>query len=140
MKDKYKVKFGKMSYCSGHPWYYVLGGTPMSVKEIWTLMQEPDRYGYLKDDIEKSAGNNQKLRKLQADIRLSLNKDISRYRRVVFEFNQFRKSNSIDLENPKCEDIHVSMSLKVSHLLNGFANQRHVNDLLAHQPELFDIL
>ena len=61
----HELKRGNISYCPGHPWYYVLGGEALSLKEIWTLMQEPDEYGNLKNNIEKASGKNEKLRELR---------------------------------------------------------------------------
>ena len=40
-------------------------------------------------------------------------------------------------EEPRCADVHVNMSLKVSHLINDFAHLLLLDELLAEQPDLF---
>jgi len=77
------------------------------------------------------------LRKLRHKHLEELKSDISRYRCVVFELNQHRKEHGIP-QNPKCaEDVHVSVSLKHSHIYNGFAHLLCIDELPEQQGELF---
>ena len=127
-----------MNYHPTHPWYYVLGGGILPLKEIWQDAIESERQGYNRVTIEKARGNNQKLRTLK-DIHFDrLKSDISRYRECALELHRFRKAKSED-KPPLCEDVHVNLSLKTSHIWGEFANLCHIESLLSYQPDLFDM-
>ncbi|MEQ9230595.1 MAG: hypothetical protein RIF46_07915 [Cyclobacteriaceae bacterium] len=127
-------------YHSGHPWYYVLGGKTLSVREIQKEAKESGYKGYLKDDITKIRGDNEKLRRLKSKVKDNLKKDISIYRKNVFALHQFNRVNKASITKPVCEDVHLSVSLKMSHLTNGFAHLNYIDELLSQQPDLFDLL
>lgn len=126
-------------YNTGHPWYYVLGGKVLSIRNIWEEVNLDNRKGgYNRDEIKKAFGNNEKLRALKAETITRLKSDISRYRQCVLKLHKYRKSCP-ENHYPVCEDVHVSVSLKVSHIYNELANLKYIEELLSYQPDLFDI-
>lgn len=124
------------SYNSGHPWYYVLNGKVLSIKEIWNEANSANKYGYNQESIEKASGNNEKLRILKAEHIKRLKTDISRYRQCALELHKFRKKTK-ENDTLQCEDVHVSISLKHNHIYSEFLNLKHIDRLLSYQPELF---
>lgn len=117
------------SYSTGHPWYYVLGGKVLSLKEIWQEAEQANYKGYRESEIDKANGNNTKLRRLKVDV--------SAYRTSALALHRYRKKLPKDW-HPECDDIHTAMGLKRNHLFNEFANLQHIDELLAYQPDLFD--
>lgn len=129
-------------YSEGHPWFYVLGGMPMRVKDIKAYVTKTEITGYLERDIEAvdaraKPKRSDDIKAMRASIRDELAKDIRRYRECVRELATHRASYDEGGEI-KCEDIHVSLGLKFSHLLNGFGNLRAL-DALAVQKDLFEL-
>lgn len=128
------------TYNNGHPWYYVLGGKVLSIRDIWEEVNLDNRKGgYNRYEIKKAFGNSEKLRALKVKTVARLKSDISRYRQCVFELHRYRKSLT-ENHNPVCEDVHVSVSLKVSHIYNELANLKYIEELLSYQPDLFDLV
>jgi hypothetical protein len=125
------------SYKTGHPWYYVLGGKVLTLKEIWQEADTASYRGYLESEIDKAAGNNAKLNVLKTEAIARLKEDISRYRICALELHRYRKALPENHE-PVCEDIHASMGFKRNHIFNEFANLKQINELLQQQPTLFD--
>lgn len=125
------------SYSTGHPWYYVLGGKVLSLKEIWQEAEQTNYKGYRETEIDKANGNNTKLRTLKAETIQRLKVDISGYRKSALALHRYRKNLPKDW-HPECDDIHTAMGLKRNHVFNEFANLQHIDELLAYQPDLFD--
>lgn len=130
-------------YSEGHPWFYVLGGTPMRLKDIKAYVNETKGTGYLDREIEAvdaraEPKRSEDIKAMRASIRTDLAKDIRRYRECLRELATHRASYD-ETGEIKCDDIHVSLGLKFSHLLNGFGNLRAL-DALAVQKDLFDLL
>lgn len=125
------------TYSTGHPWYYVLGGKVLSLKEILKEVNEALYKGYLETEIDKAAGNNAKLLELRTKIQSRLKDDISRYRQCALELHRYRKTLPENYK-PACKDIHTSMGLKRNHIFNELANLKHIEELLSQQPTLFD--
>ena len=125
------------TYSTGHPWYYVLGGKILSLKEILKEVNEAPNKGYLETEIDKASGNNAKLQELKTKALSRLSDDISRYRQCALELHRYRKTLPENYK-PICKEIHTSMGLKRNHIFNEFANLKHIEDLQAHQPTLFD--
>ncbi|MEO9804791.1 MAG: hypothetical protein ABJF04_16160 [Reichenbachiella sp.] len=123
-----------ISYSSGHPWYYVLGGRVLSIKEIWLDVRSSGCKGYREEEIAKSLGNDAKLRSIKENVLTTLNKDINRYRQYAFELHQYRKQASKN--EPICDDVHVSISLKRNHIYNDLAHLDYI-DKLTPQLSLF---
>jgi hypothetical protein len=125
------------SYSTGHPWYYVLGGKVLSLKEIWQEAEQANYKGYRETEIDKANGNNTKLRSLKAETIQRLKVDVSGYRTSALALHRYRKTLPKDW-HPECDDIHTAMGLKRNHVFNEFANLQHIDELLAYQPDLFD--
>lgn len=88
-----------MNYDTGHPWYYVLGGKVLSIREIFNQVSISDYKGYNADEIGKALGNNSKLCLLKADTTERLKKDISVYRQSALKLHRYRK---LQIEDSTC--------------------------------------
>ncbi|MEO9827647.1 MAG: hypothetical protein ABJF50_24895 [Paracoccaceae bacterium] len=135
------TKLSHHSYGAGHPWYYLLGGTVPTLKEIREEAHASGYKGYLAADIEaigrkqepqRSAATKTKRQKLEDELR----KDISRYRECARELRTHRVADS-DVKQPACSDIHTAISLKHNHIYNGFANLKTLESLPEQQLDLF---
>ncbi|MEM6844646.1 MAG: hypothetical protein AAF632_20685 [Bacteroidota bacterium] len=130
-------------YDPGHPWHYVLGGDPLSLKQIRQSVNESDYKGYLADTIEQAASRAEParstaLRDLKATVLKEFKWNVSRYREVGLALHRFRKEQGSTNGQPECHDVHTSVSLKHNHLYNDFANLRTIEHYLNYQPDLFD--
>jgi hypothetical protein len=125
------------TYSTGHPWYYVLGGKILSLKEIWQEVDTATYKGYLEAEIDKASGNTRKLQEMKTKAIVRVKEDISRYRQCALELHRYRKALPKDW-HPECDDIHTAMGLKRNHIFNEFANLKQINELLQQQPTLFD--
>ena len=133
-------------YKPSHPWYYYLGGSRLTLKEIrayaayrvndypFELMAEDTLAANTREEPRRS----EDLRNIRDKIEQELKRDISRYREVVRDLH-FKRKHHPDTEPFRCcNDVHTSMSLKFAHLYNRFSQWDHVNRLLSKQPDLFD--
>jgi len=130
-------------YASGHPWYYLRGGTVPTPKQIQAEAIASDYCGYMADDIRKidkmsEPRRSEKLRELQTKFKADLVSDLSRYRKVVRELHHQRKTNRIIDVPVCCSDVHTAMSLKNAHLYNDFAHLHFIEGLLGKQLDLFE--
>ena len=129
-------------YHSGHPWYYLLGGKVLTLKQICNVVYEGSYRGYRADEIRAIAKRREPqrtaaIRKIRHDIIIELKADISRYRICVFQLHAHRRAtDGLDIPNI-CNDIHVSVSLKHNHIVNGFAHLALLDELPAQQGDLF---
>ncbi len=128
-------------YHAGHPWYFRLGGAIPSPKQIKAEVESKDYRGYLADDIDAAAAKSEPqrsdtLRAMRERVLKDLAKDLSRYRECAQELRQFRRAGEQD-ERPLTCNIYLAISLKTSHLTNGFANLRTIDDALTVQGDLF---
>lgn len=126
-------------YSNGHPWYYVRGGQPLTPKQILAEVREEGYRGYNRDEIALAASRceprrSQDLKSLRRKHYDRLRFDLSGYRRAVRDLRTHREANT----ELKCYDVHVSIGLKMSHLYNEFAHLAWIDELLSHQPDLFD--
>ena len=126
-------------YSAGHPWYYVLGGAPLMPKQILAEVHAEGYRGYNRDEIALAASRCEPRRSqdLRALRRLHLDRlrfDLSGYRRAIRDLRAHRATTT----ETKCNDVHVSMGLKLSHLYNEFGQLLWIDELLTHQPDLFD--
>ncbi|EFL89428.1 conserved hypothetical protein [Ahrensia sp. R2A130] len=120
----------------------MLGGKIPTLKAIQAHAKAMNYGGYAAEDIAKAANKAEPQRtaalnaykdKFKADLK----RDISRYRECVRILNAWRKAG-VDQENPtSCADIHVSVGLKFSHMINVFAHL-HLLEGLYTQRDLFD--
>ena len=128
-------------YNEGHPWYYRLGGPIATPKQIKADTEARDYRGYLACDIDAAAEKSEPqrsdaLRALRERVLEDLHRDLKRYRQCAQELRRFRRAGEQD-DRPLTCNIYVAMSLKSSHLTNGFANLRTINDALSVQGDLF---
>lgn len=126
-------------YDPGHPWYYLLGGKPLTLKQIREHVGRRGYRGYNRDEIATASGRceprrSQELRTLRSVALGRLKEDISGYRRAVFLLHEFRAAPDTD----ECAEVHVSVSLKHNHLFNEFAHLLWIDELLTHQLDLFE--
>jgi hypothetical protein len=132
------------SYSSGHPWYYVLGGSVLMPSEILTAVRASGYQGYMAEriyvaDALAEPKRSESLRAIKANVLNHFWADLSRYREVVRELRSYRRSlGAMDTLN-KCKAVHESVSLKHNHLYNNFAHLVRLDDLLSKQPDLFDL-
>ena len=129
-------------YSAGHPWYYLLGGVVLSPKQIREATRQSSYQGYARNDIhaadrkaepKRSATLRQYREKFEADLK----QDLRFYRRMALTLHRYRKQRGI-AETPVCsDDIHMAMSLKHNHLVNGFAHLILIDELLNQQGDLF---
>jgi hypothetical protein len=139
MTDPYKELFG---YSPGHPWYYVLGGPRLTLKQIKAYAGSRDYRGYMAEDIDRAAARPEPqrsaaLREIREKVIEDLTRDVAIYRRCVRELAQYRKATEITEAEPVCASIHTSMSLKFCHIQNCFAHLKALDELPAQQMELF---
>ena len=128
-------------YHAGHPWYYRLGGAIPSPKQIKADVESEAYRGYLAGDIDEAAAKSEpqrseSLRALREQVLEDLRKDLSRYRECAQELRRFRRAGEQD-DRPLTCNVYTAISLKTSHLTNGFANLRTIDDALTVQGDLF---
>ncbi len=131
-------------YGAGHSWYYLLGGKVLSPKQIREATRQSGYQGYARDDIhaadrkaepQRSASLRQFREKFEADVK----KDLRFYRQMALTLHRYRKQRGTQ-ETPICsDDIHMAMSLKHNHLVNGFAHLILIDELLNQQGDLFGL-
>lgn len=126
-------------YNASHPWYYVRGGSVLSPRTILEMTRGSQYRGYKREYIQKADNmeepkRSEELRRLRETCLAEIKDDISIYRRCVRELSAYRETGCKELD---CKDVHVSMSLKVSHLTNDFAHLIWLDDLLSVQADLF---
>lgn len=131
-------------YSICHPWYFLLGGSAPSPRYIRDQVAETGQTGYLTADIDQidrkpEPQRSTALRELCDKVKAELRKDIARYRECVCDLRRYRETQDPS-ERPRCAaDVHVNLSLKVSHMINGFAHLRQL-DSLSRQTDLLDLL
>jgi hypothetical protein len=130
------------NYSAGHPWYYFLGGTILTPRQILEDTRTSGYKGYLRDDIaaidKKSEPiRSDKLRQIRAETIKKLKSDLSRYRQCALQLHRHSKTELPINAVMSCNDIHTAISLKHNHLVNGFAHLITVDDLFNRQGDLF---
>lgn len=132
------------AYNFGHPWCYLLGNSVLTPKQIQQSVRSSSYRGYRQDEVLAASNRcepkrSQLLREIRQQIIDELGKDISRYRKCVFELRRYWEQHGIP-ENPTCcDDIHVAVSLKHNHIYNGFAHLALRDELPAQQGDLFGL-
>jgi len=130
-----------MSYSSGHPWYYVLGGEILFPSQIKASVDLESYSEIMVEDILKAAKmaepvRSERLRAIRVGLRAGVHSNLNRYRECVRELKILRDDTSCNAE-PKFEDIHQSMSLKHNHIYNDYAQLMICEKYLEQQPDLF---
>lgn len=128
------------AYGSGHPWYYVLGGSTLKPKEILQAVKAKGYKGYMAETMRKADNQiepqrSEALRKIKEKVLNDFWNDLSCYRALAYELHCDRKKHGVISDAHA--DIHTSMSLKHNHLYNDFANLITLDELLSRQPDLF---
>ena len=136
-----KILTPHCGYHAGHPCYFRLGGAIPSPRQIKAQVESDDYRGYLAEDIDAAAAKSEpqrsdKIRAMRERVLKDLGKDLSRYRECAQELRRFRRAGEQD-ERPLTCNIYLAISLKTSHLTNGFANLRTIDDALTVQGDLF---
>lgn len=130
-------------YGIGHPWYYVLGGTIPTPKQILAHVKNKTYKGYAAKDIaavnlRSEPQRSEALREFKRKFEADLKSDLSGYRKVVRNLRCHRETQSFDDKTTHCAEVHTSMSLKTCHLINDFAHMIYLDSLLSKQPDLFE--
>ena len=124
-----------------HPWYYYLGGPIPKLQQLRDFAEANLRVQLLEDKIKginrvSEPNRSQQLQQLILWTGDGLRHDIARYRECVRELRNARRKEIGRTDMTRsCRDIDVSMSLKVSHLCNGFSNLHLLQDV----PQQFDL-
>jgi hypothetical protein len=113
------------SYKPSHPWYYKLGGKPLTLKAIREQCIHAQYQGYLSDDIAKARSQSepkrsQHLQKYLNSITADLWRDIACYRQLRRHYALLSFHGKLNQNSDICDDIHTSLSLKYNHLSNHF--------------------
>lgn len=134
-------------YCAGHPWYYLLGGTPPSLEQIAGEARRRGYQGWMRDIIAKAdrleePKRSAELRRLMEQAEAEKVRDLESYRKYAAELEARRASHTPVRRcgrgwRPDCTELDVSMSLKHNHLFNDLAHIRLLTELLQRQPSLF---
>ncbi len=132
-------------YRSSHPWYYLLGGKRLSLKEIREDTRKSGYGGYLARDIDEADNfaeprRSQTLRQMRDKAKSNLCTDISRYRELSRQLARRRGAGEDATHEGVCADIHTNISLKHNHISNEFAHLITLERLLAKQGDLFDLM
>jgi len=131
-------------YNPGHPWYYKLGGAAYKPKSILAAVKKSEYQGYKRDEIHQADNRPEpersaSLRSLRLTALNDLQADLRTYRKLACKLRDYRKMETAEqMVQSVCSDIHTSMSLKYNHLYNDFAHLVFIDELLSHQPDLFD--
>lgn len=134
----------KTGYEPGHPWYYLLGGKPLSLRDILEATRQSGYRGYARERIANldnlaEPKRSQSLRAERDRFRSDLRRDIHRYRACVREL---RNTATIirDGESPiEWNDVYTALSLKHNHMVNNFGHLILLDELLSKQRDLFDL-
>jgi hypothetical protein len=129
-------------YHPGHPWYYHLGGRPLTLKQIRENVLWSGYRGYKAGDIaaigrKAEPQRSAELRRLRARFLAELKDDISRYRDVARNLRRYREGGSEDCTAVCCNNVHVAVSLKHNHIYNDFGHMILLDELLNRQGDLF---
>jgi hypothetical protein len=136
-----EIELACCGYSAGHPWYYLLGGTVPTLKQISAYAQKFEQRGYRVEEIDAAhrlpePKRTQTLSKIRADIMEGMHRDISGYRRAARNLTEYRKNHQPEASPRCCDDVHVAISLKLSHLLNDFIHLQKL-DSIPSQLDLF---
>ncbi|AKO96677.1 hypothetical protein MALG_01493 [Marinovum algicola DG 898] len=128
-------------YSAGHPWYYRLGGPIPTPKQIKADVHADDYRGYMAGDIDAAAAKSEPqrseaLRAMRDQVLADMRCDLKIYRDCARELRGFRNAKAED-DRPLTCNVYTAISLKTSHLINGFANLRTIYDALSVQGDLF---
>ena len=129
-------------YDSGHPWYYLLSGRRLRLKEIQAEAIASTYSGYMAEDIANAdrlaePKRSCALRAIRDQVCTELARDVSRYRELSVKLAKRRRAGGEHVCRGFCDDIHVGMSLKHNHLFNNFSHLARLDELLAMQGDLF---
>lgn len=139
-----KMKQTHEGYPSSHPWYYVLGGKRLSLKEIREETRASGYRGYMAREIDEADAlaeprRSQTLRAMGQEARTRLALDVSSYRQMARELARYRAGEASGEGSERCAPIHMAISLKHNHISNCFAHLIALDELLAKQGDLFDL-
>ena len=129
-------------YNSGHCWYYLLGGAILNPKQIREITRRSSYKGFSEYDITKASQmaepqRSAKLRQMKTRFETDLKTDIDGYHKRVLELHRYRLAHDITDNPVGADDVHVNLSLKHNHLVNGFAHLIYLDELLSQQGDLF---
>lgn len=129
------------TYKPSHPWYYRLGGSVLSPRQILNHVNSDNYKGYNQDIIRANnlaePQRSEKLREIHGNAMITQKLDIARYRKVAFKLKMARKQG-LPVWNESINDNPcVNLSLVYSHLYNNFARLNLLDRKLKEQQDLF---
>lgn len=137
-------RIASLSYHSGHPWYYKLGGKVPMPKQILASVRQRGYQGYRYDEIHRVDSKQEPdrsaaLRNIRQECLKQLRANLAQHRELAREYHAYCRTELAAQKNePVCSSLCTSMSLKYAHLYNDFAHLVVINDFLSVQPDLFD--
>lgn len=131
-------------YDPGHPWYYKLGGPVQKLKQIGDHVRKRSYRGYRTNEIEKiqdkaEPQRSAMLRAFRSDVFRDLRCDVRCYRQLSRQLCQHREQHGPVCHASLSGELHMSVSLKYSHIYNDLGHLLYLDELLTHQPDLFDV-
>ena len=129
-------------YRPSHPWYYKLGGDILRPKAIVEMVRASGYQGYAVETIATAdrmaePRRSERLRALRAKFSAELERDFAVYRAKACQLRSARQVEGTLYCGTTSRDIDMAMSLKFSHIYNGFAHLIRLDDLLNQQGDLF---
>jgi len=138
--------YGETTYEPSHIWYYRLGGEVHKPKAILSTVKKNKYQSYRFDEFKKADDRAEPqrsslLRSLREEVLGDLRSNLAIYRKYACELREYRLLDEAGQQahdkKSFCSNIHMSMSLKYSHLYNDFAHLVLIDDLLSFQTDLF---
>ena len=132
------------TYPFGHTWYFKLGGEILKPRAIKARVAAEDYKGYMREEIEAidkrpEPERSQTLRTLREKVKQDLACYISSYRELACKIRAMRISGEDKhYKAPISSNIFLGISLRCSHMWNGFGHLIYIEDLLSKQRDLFD--
>lgn len=129
-------------YNSGHPWYYLLGGTVLKPTEILDRVNAHGYQGYMADDILQADSKpepqrSEALRSIKTEVLKGFWGSLSRYRELANQLRHYRQTNDPKYAGATCDNVHTNISLKHNHIYNDIAHLQLLEECLTRQKDLF---
>lgn len=112
-------------------------------KADYRACQKRGYQGYMSDDIKAAdkkpePQRSEALRAIKDKVIHSYRSDLSCYRELACELRRYQQELTLTIDSPVCENVHKNISIEHNHLYNDFAHLVLLDELLSHQPDLFD--
>lgn len=127
------------AYPPSHPWFYVLGGVPLTPKQILARVKASKYGGYLQDEITAAdyrcePRRSEDLRAIRSTALQRVSFDLGRYRQAVRQLRQHHAEHPFGV----FAEVHGVVSFKHNHIANELAHLARIDELLSRQRDLFE--